>query len=705
MPYIVWENLGEAEMRLLALAAIALLASPAPAPAEGSWDNRLVERLAWPEMSTFESERDYRRWIRNIRDMQRKLREARRASLPNEIVVAQVDIGEVECNPLYADCFDQDSGEGTIMVTGSRITSSPQSSTTAVTSITNNQTANVDEGDIVKRIGDYLLVLQDGRIFAANFRTMQLTDRIDVYRQDEDGDPIGADWYDEMLVQGDHILITAYSYYEDASEISVFRLDQSSGRIERQGVFLISSEDYYDIDNYATRVVGDKLVIYTPYSPEDLVNRRNRPTVRRWSAADDFDARAGDAILDPEDIYRPVFGTFDPTVHTISICDLGALDNNELDCESTAFIAGDHAEMFVSPDNIFLSTTAVSWRDDNTWSVCRARKAGVQAGDGPPPGAVFRIPLHGRQEPDLLSVRGVVFDQFSMDQQGSRFRMVTSWPEFTCGENWWDSGSNQGPIELVDTTIGTFTTSYRKAPDRRFTPLPEVAEGAFENRFIGEWLLYGSRSRWGRPPDPEDGEVLSGLEVVAVPLGSPERSTRIPLQHEITRIEAIAGDALLTGYRDDLGLRLSFVDLDRSASVAGTAYLEGRYESEGRSHAFNSIIYPEGEGLMGLPTVRAEEDSGRRWWRSDESSISFLRFTNEGRLIDLSDVPPGENAGKEAEGYRCEVSCVDWYGNSRPIFIDRGVYALMGTELVEGRAMPDRVEVMRRLDLTAKVAP
>ena len=33
----------------------------------------------------------------------------------------------------------------------------------------------------------------------------------------------------------------------------------------------------------------------------------------------------------------------------------------------------------------------------------------------------------------------------------------------------------------------------------------------------------------------------------------------------------------------------------------------------------------------------------------------------------------------------CKASCVDWYGNARPIFLGDRVLALMGYELVEGR--------------------
>ena len=31
------------------------------------------------------------------------------------------------------------------------------------------------------------------------------------------------------------------------------------------------------------------------------------------------------------------------------------------------------------------------------------------------------------------------------------------------------------------------------------------------------------------------------------------------------------------------------------------------------------------------------------------------------------------------------MSCVDWYGNARPIFLGGRVFALLGYELVEGR--------------------
>jgi hypothetical protein len=46
------------------------------------------------------------------------------------------------------------------------------------------------------------------------------------------------------------------------------------------------------------------------------------------------------------------------------------------------------------------------------------------------------------------------------------------------------------------------------------------------------------------------------------------------------------------------------------------------------------------------------------------------------------------------------MSCVDWYGNARPIFTDGRIFALTGAELVEGRLTRNGVAEVRRVNLT-----
>ena len=52
----------------------------------------------------------------------------------------------------------------------------------------------------------------------------------------------------------------------------------------------------------------------------------------------------------------------------------------------------------------------------------------------------------------------------------------------------------------------------------------------------------------------------------------------------------------------------------------------------------------------------------------------------------------------------CQASCVDWYGNARPIFIGERVYALMGYELVEGRVQGEAIVEQRRIDFAPRAA-
>lgn len=194
--------------------------------------------------------------------------------------------------------------------------------------------------------------------------------------------------------------------------------------------------------------------------------------------------------------------------------------------------------------------------------------------------------------------------------------------------------------------------------------------------------------------------------LTAVPISSPDRAQRIDLGHQVTRLENLGADAIVTGYRDDSGLFVSYLDLGAGARIADRLHLADRFESESRSHAFNAILYPAADGLMGLPTVQAERDSGRYPWRSRNSQITFMRFGADGALGDLGNIAPRpvpEGAEDSvAQGYSCEVSCIDWYGNARPIFIEDKAFALLGTELVESRAGQDGMTVDRRLDLTVR---
>ena len=92
---------------------------------------------------------------------------------------------------------------------------------------------------------------------------------------------------------------------------------------------------------------------------------------------------------------------------------------------------------------------------------------------------------------------------------------------------------------------------------------------------------------------------------------------------------------------------------------------------------------------MGLPTVERVKEGGRWYFRSQASDLSFLSLASDGTLGDIGALRATPNA--QDPSYRCEVSCIDWYGNSRALYIGSRVLALSGTELVEGAMENGRI--------------
>ena len=242
-----------------------------PWPFPAVHDDPLLNPLTAEKLVPFAGSAEFRDWLEAVQaysrnrqwqydaERQRRMRKPKTAFLRIGFnATPQVD--ELCTEP---ECLMPDNSSDSIVVTGSRAASSAPSRAkatrpTAGPNITNVQTAGVDEGDVVKQIGDFLAVLQDGRIFAVDIRNkrLRLSDRINVYTDKKDWS-----WYDEMLVEGNRIIVTAYSYGRQATEISVFKLDQSNGKLARKGRFFINSWDYYSGDNYASRIVDDNLVL------------------------------------------------------------------------------------------------------------------------------------------------------------------------------------------------------------------------------------------------------------------------------------------------------------------------------------------------------------------------------------------------------------------------------------------------------------
>jgi hypothetical protein len=221
--------------------------------------------------------------------------------------------------------------------------------------------------------------------------------------------------------------------------------------------------------------------------------------------------------------------------------------------------------------------------------------------------------------------------------------------------------------------VAAFGRNVGTVQQAAYTSLPRPSAGyVFNNRFVGDAVLYGTGSSWWNAEAERDESVY------VYPFRGGE-AKRVSLSHGVDRIEAMGRSAVTVG-TDGRSLHFSEITLGGAPALAGHFVQEGASQGELRSHGFFFKPSGDDEGVLGLP-VRRAGSPGHSHLFEGSAEILFLRvddheFTRLGALDSRDD-------GRVDD--RCRMSCVDWYGNARPIFYQGRVFALLGYELVEGR--------------------
>ncbi len=542
-------------------------------------------------------------------------------------------------------------------------------------SITNVQTAGVDEGGIVKRHGQHLVILRRGRLFTVRIGgdALQPVSMLDAYAPG--ASPDGA-WYDEMLIAGDTIVVIGFSYARGGTEIGLFDID-AGGALRYRDTYHLRSNDYYSSRNYASRLIGDKLIFYTPmhldaWNPDPS---GFWPALRRWRPQ--ATPAQFKRILPATRIYRtdeeldPFAGV---ALHTVSLCDLGT---PQMHCESTAVLGPAGRVFYVSADAVFVWTTQ---RD---------------SGDGRPNrAAVFRIPLDGGA-PSALKTSGSPIDQLSFlqDAQGHLNVLLSAEGD---GESMWAAETKAGDMALLRVPLRDFGDGSTAAGAGNYRALPRVADREAQNRFIGDWLIYGAAPyRWERAARAAHGPAY------ALRYAGNDAVHTLHLRHGVERIEAMGTDAVLVGSAGD-DLHFTSVGLRGRADLATTFVQRGAAQGESRSHGFFYRAQAADRGIVGLPIIGAARGNDMGRYLDESAAVLYLR-NRDLRLSEMGRLDAGAQA---ATGDGCKASCVDWYGNARPIFIGERVFALLGYELVEGRVTGgDRIRERRRTSFAPAPSP
>ncbi len=525
-------------------------------------------------------------------------------------------------------------------------------------SITNNQEANVDEGDIVKRSGDFLVVLHRGRLFTVSTAKAKLKAIASIAAYPP-GVDARADWYDEMLVSGNRVVVIGYSYGRGGTEINRFHLD-SEGHLAFEDAYQLHSNDYYSSRNYASRLVGTRLIFYTPrYLPwGDEAPFDAFPGLRKWAGQKSGDASGFRRIASAQRVYyaRQSVDMEIDAIHSVTVCDLAA---RTMACRATSVLGAEGRNFYVSGHAVYV------------W-VSQYERAGL----------LYRLPLDG-SAPSAIGVHGAPVDQFSFREDRDVLNVLIR--AEGKGDAMWNPEYSHGAIGLLRLPLASFGDGSAEAARRAYRRLPTPKDtGDFHNRFVGDYVLYGNGNGWGPQSDS-----AASLTVARLTGGF----TNLKLGHPVDRIEVMGPNAIVIG-SDSKGTSFSAIELSGTPRAGDRYVLADASEGESRSHGF--FFRPDtadGDGVLGLPVARAARPRVAQLFEYSAGMVYVRRANAKFHLLGALD-----SHSDGAVNDDCVASCVDWYGNARPIFFANRAFALMGYELIEGRVTDTSVTEIDRVN-------
>jgi hypothetical protein len=537
-------------------------------------------------------------------------------------------------------------------------------------SVTNVQHAGVDEGGIVKLHGNHLVVLRRGRLFTINIGGGALKPISTLNAFGPNIDPEDA-WYDEMLISDDTVVVLGYSYERGGTEVGLFNID-AAGHLRYRSTYHLRSNDYYSSRNYASRLIGSKLVFYTPLdlSPDADNPFEEFPAYRKWhKGAKESEFRR---IVAATNVYRPersINASYGLALHTVTVCDLSRGD--DLGCVGTAVIGPQGRVFYVSPESVYVWVS--DWEDGED----RTRAGSM----------LYRMPLDG-SSPSALGVSGSPADQFSFLESEDNHLNVLVRSE-SVGDGMWDAEVAAGDVALMRVPLRGFSDGSEDAPKSSYRELPKPAGDTFQNRFVGDYLLYGTGSGWGPPERTNE----SSLYAVRWAGG---KTSELKLPHGVDRIEAMGTGAVVVG-TDGENLHFTGVRLNDQPGIADSYTRKDASQGELRSHGFFYKADGPDSGLLGLPI----SEPGRPGYEHlFENSASILFLRNDAlRLTEMGNLAARPEGAADDD---CRASCVDWYGNARPLFVRGRVFALLGYEIVEGNLADNRIRETRRVSFAPR---
>lgn len=531
--------------------------------------------------------------------------------------------------------------------------------------ITNVQAAGVDEGSIVKLYRNYLVILRRGRLFTIDISTNDLRSVSMLNAYGSDINPEDT-WYDEMLISGDNIAVIGYSYDRGGTEVGIFKL-ADDGQLSYRFTYHLRSNDYYSSRNYSSRLIGNKLIFYAPLDLDFEVKNPfdSFPALRRWhKGAKESEFRL---IAPTTRTYLPTGYVPEPddvTLHTVTTCQI----SDRLSCSAESVIGPSGNVFYVSPKNVYV--WASTWYTEDT----KQRNHSL----------LFKMPLT-IGEPSAIRVSGSPVDQLSFHEDEDEELNVLVRAD-SKGDGMWNAEVAEGEVALLKLQPSAFNNGSIAAFRRYYQPLDEPSGYSFQNRFIGDYVLYGTSEYYG---SKEKNDANHTLFVVNRKTGV---LLKVQLEHDVRRLDLLGSNGIVVGNLGD-DLTFTSIKLNSSVQVVDSYVVKRAAQGETRSQGFFYKPTDEINGVLGLPIIR-DKGPRRNETSRETASVIFLRNSN----LHFEQFGELTSTDRTSEDDGCKASCVDWYGDARPIFARGRIFALLGYEIVEGFNSNGNIREIKRLN-------
>jgi hypothetical protein len=502
-----------------------------------------------------------------------------------------------------------------------------------------NQHAGLEEGGVVKQHGNVLIVLRRGSLFTFAMHGEQL-EPLSVANASgiPDADPADWEgWADELLVWRQTVIVIDYGGYRDTIRISMFDLD-APGRLRHREAYHLRSHDFLAASRHSARLFGNRLLLSTSTSVMDPLSgglANWQPAIRRQ----DRDGAASPMTrLRDTRVMQPVEELDQHSqAHSVISCELAP----SFRCEATVVLADSLAGYYVSP------TAAYFWT--SPWLHAHAERS-----------ILYRIP-HDGGHVTAIGVRGAPSSQLSfLEHDGHLLNVAVNR----------DDGA-----WVLRLPLSALADGREDAPATDYWPVEEAENVGAMTRFVGPYVIAAVR-------DISNSRSRAGVVVMHRETG---QQFRIAVPHDVHRLDVVDEDVVMIGHDDgDPDLRMTALTLGPEPALGATIVLPRLQASVG-AHVDTPFYrkQPDGSYLIGLPVH--EHAVGMFDLRDLPNTVVFV--ASRGRSLAVSG------------NINSEVLPDSMVENVQSFFADDRVFALMGGELVEGRQLGDRVEVVRRVDL------